>query len=70
MEHRNYHEKKLQENVDAEIFQVLLEEARESYDEEIVIALNSETDEDIESNCQRIIAWIDMYKKDHAESTD
>ncbi|KZZ98216.1 POS9-activating factor FAP7 [Ascosphaera apis ARSEF 7405] len=67
---RNYHEKKLQENVDAEIFQVLLEEARESYDEEIVIALNSETDEDIESNCQRIIAWIDMYKKDHAESTD
>ncbi|KAI5310398.1 factor activating pos9 [Ascosphaera atra] len=60
---RNYPEKKLQENIDAEIFQVLLEEAREAYDEEIVIALNSETDEDIESNCQRIAAWVEAYKQ-------
>ncbi|KAA8572863.1 hypothetical protein EYC84_003432 [Monilinia fructicola] len=31
---RNYPEAKLQENLDAEIMEVLLEEARESYDEE------------------------------------
>ncbi|KAI5279560.1 factor activating pos9, partial [Ascosphaera acerosa] len=66
----NYPEKKLQENVDAEIFQVLLEEAREAYDEEIVIALRSLTDDDIEENCQRIEAWVDAFKRDHRGAGD
>jgi len=40
---RGYSEKKLDENMDAEIMQVLLEEAREAYDEEIVVELQSDT---------------------------
>ncbi|KAL1958310.1 hypothetical protein VTO42DRAFT_4627 [Malbranchea cinnamomea] len=67
---RGYNEDKLQENLDSEIFQVLLEEAREAYDEEIVVELNSETDEDIESNCARIVAWIDAWKKQQASTAD
>ncbi|EEH10531.1 DUF1671 domain-containing protein [Histoplasma capsulatum G186AR] len=66
---RGYSELKLQENLDVEIFDVLLQEARESYDEEIVVELTSENDEDIESNCARIEAWIDSWKKARVESS-
>ncbi|EFE32361.1 uncharacterized protein ARB_00884 [Trichophyton benhamiae CBS 112371] len=68
--YRSYSEEKLQENLDAEIFGVLLEEAREAYDEEIVVELESETDDAIESNCQRIKSWIDFWKQSHATGSD
>ncbi|KAM3071991.1 factor activating pos9 [Clarireedia jacksonii] len=64
---RNYPEAKLQENLDAEIMEVLLEEARESYDEEIVVELRSDTSEEMESNVERIEGWIKQWKKDHVE---
>ncbi|PQE16567.1 POS9-activating factor FAP7 protein [Rutstroemia sp. NJR-2017a BBW] len=64
---RNYPEAKLQENLDAEIMEVLLEEARESYDEEIVVELTSDTSEEMESNVERIEGWIKQWKKDHVE---
>jgi adenylate kinase len=64
---RNYPEAKLQENLDAEIMEVLLEEARESYDEEIVVELKSDTSEEMESNVERIEGWIKQWKKDHVE---
>ncbi|KAI9646970.1 factor activating pos9 [Ciborinia camelliae] len=64
---RNYPEAKLQENLDAEIMEVLLEEARESYDEEIVVELRSDTSDEVESNVERVEAWIKQWKKDHAE---
>ncbi|KAJ5263745.1 Adenylate kinase isoenzyme [Penicillium angulare] len=67
---RNYHEDKLQENLDAEIFGVLLEEAREAFDEEVVVELNSEKDDDVDTNCARITQWIDNWKKQHAEDAD
>ncbi|KAJ5888890.1 hypothetical protein N7495_008931 [Penicillium taxi] len=63
---RGYHEEKLQENLDAEIFGVLIEEAREAFDEEIVVELNSEKDEDVESNCARITAWVESWNKQHS----
>jgi len=58
---RNYPEIKLQENLDSEIMEVLLQEARDSYDEEIVIELMSNTSEDMESNVERIEAWIAQW---------
>ncbi|KAL2219739.1 AAA domain-containing protein [Thermoascus aurantiacus ATCC 26904] len=64
---RGYSEAKLQENLDAEIFGILLEEAREAYDEEIVVELTSEKDDDIESNCARIVAWIEAWKNSRAK---
>lgn len=63
---RGYGEDKLQENLDAEIFEVLLEEAKQAYDEEIVVELTSETDNEIESNCARIVAWIDAWEQNNA----
>ncbi|KAG4034065.1 hypothetical protein MFRU_003g00410 [Monilinia fructicola] len=67
---RNYPEAKLQENLDAEIMEVLLEEARESYDEEIVVELRSDTSDEVESNVERIEAWFKQWKKDHVGSED
>ncbi|KAI9721479.1 MAG: hypothetical protein M1812_002241 [Candelaria pacifica] len=59
---RGYSEKKLQENIDSEIMEVLLEEARNSYDAEIVIELRSDNAEDIDGNVERMEAWIKDWK--------
>jgi len=47
--------------------EVLLDEARESYDEEIVVELRSDTSDEVESNVVRVEAWVKQWKKDHAE---
>lgn len=62
LESRSYPEKKLRENVEAEIMQVILDEARESYAEEIVVELPSSSIEDIESNVARTIGWLQAWK--------
>lgn len=59
---RNYPEQKLQENLDSEIMEVLLDEARESYNEEIVVELRSDEADDIEDNVGRIETWIKSWK--------
>ena len=64
---RNYPESKLQENLDSEIMEVLLQEAGESYDKEIVVELQSNEAEDIESNVERIVIWIENWKKGNIE---
>lgn len=63
---RGYKDKKLEENMDSEIMQVLLDEARESYREEIVVELRSDKDEDVEGNIERIEMWAEQWKKDNA----
>lgn len=65
---RNYPEVKLQENIDSEIMEVLLQEARDSYDEEIVIELQSNTTDDLETNVERIEAWYKQWKEDNKDS--
>jgi adenylate kinase len=55
--------KKIQENNEAEIMSVVLEEAREGYAEEIVVALNSKDTTDLESNVSRIVQWIEAWLK-------
>lgn len=57
----------MQENLDSEIMEVLLQEAREAYDEEIVIELQSNTAEEMESNVDRIEAWVKQWKLDHGQ---
>lgn len=66
---RQYPEQKLQENLDSEIMQVLLEEARESYDEEIIVELESNEPNDIESNVDRIEIWIINWRRNRVQST-
>ena len=62
---RGYAEAKLQENLDSEIMEVLLDEAREAFDTEIVVELSSNTSDEMESNVERIEAWITQWKKDN-----
>lgn len=64
---RDYSEQKLQDNLDSEIMEVLLEEARESYDEEIVVELRSDEADDIEGNVARIETWLKNWKQDQAQ---
>ena len=45
--------------------QVVLEEARASYANEIIVELNSDSTEDLESNVERIIQWIQNWKANH-----
>ncbi|KAK7694527.1 hypothetical protein QCA50_001713 [Cerrena zonata] len=64
LEKRGYPLKKIQENNEAEIMEVVLDEARSSYASEIVVELQSEGTEDLESNVQRIVDWINAWKAD------
>lgn len=65
---RKYAEAKLQENLDSEIMEVLLQEARDAFDEEIVIELTSNTSDEMDSNVDRVEAWAKQWKLDHASS--
>lgn len=60
---RGYSLKKIQENNEAEIMQVVLEEARASYAPEIVIELQSDTTEQLEMNVARIVEWIKQWSR-------
>ncbi|KAI0335411.1 P-loop containing nucleoside triphosphate hydrolase protein, partial [Cubamyces sp. BRFM 1775] len=68
LEKRGYPLKKIQENNEAEIMDVVIEEARSSYAQEIVVELQSERTEDLESNVARIVQWIEAWKKDNGGS--
>ncbi|KAI9790381.1 MAG: factor activating pos9 [Peltula sp. TS41687] len=63
---RCYKKEKLDENMESEIMQVLLDEARESYDEDMVVELKSDTPEDLESNIERIETWIENWKQNNS----
>jgi adenylate kinase len=45
---------------------VVAEEARASYREEVVVSLPSNTVEDLESNVARVAAWAAAWDKDNA----
>jgi adenylate kinase len=67
---RGYPLKKIEENNEAEIMEVVLEEARSSYPSEIVVELQSEGMEDLEANIARIIEWIRAWGKDRGFAND
>lgn len=46
--------------------EVVLEDARASYAEEVVVELKSESPEEVEENVARIVAWVEAWKRDHA----
>jgi broad-specificity NMP kinase len=61
LEARGYSSKKIEENVDAEIMCVVAEEARESYREDIIWELQSNTLEDMERNVARIATQLGQW---------
>lgn len=58
---RGYTGPKLSNNIECEIFQVLLEEAKESYSEDIVVALKSDTIDDINTNVATLTDWVSSW---------
>lgn len=63
---RGYNEKKRSENMEAEIMQVILDEARESYATEIVHEVQSNTVEDMDNNVSRVDQWCQQWMKDNS----
>ncbi|XP_056643605.1 adenylate kinase isoenzyme 6 [Diorhabda sublineata] len=63
---RGYTGKKLEDNVQCEIFQTILEEARASYKPEIVHELYSRTPNELQDNINRICLWIQNWLQDNS----
>ena len=61
LEARGYSQRKLEENVEAEIMQVILDEVRASYREQIIVELSSESLDALEANAARIATWIGQW---------
>lgn len=64
---RGYAEAKLQENLQCEIMQVCLEEARESYAQEIVIELPNNAVEDRDAGVARVEDWHRAWCENNAK---
>eukprot|EP00543_Licmophora_paradoxa_P005857 CAMPEP_0202452822 /NCGR_PEP_ID=MMETSP1360-20130828/10936_1 /ASSEMBLY_ACC=CAM_ASM_000848 /TAXON_ID=515479 /ORGANISM="Licmophora paradoxa, Strain CCMP2313" /LENGTH=147 /DNA_ID=CAMNT_0049071751 /DNA_START=291 /DNA_END=731 /DNA_ORIENTATION=+ len=65
LQKRGYSEKKISNNMECEIMQVLLQEAQEAYSKEIVHGVPSNTVEDMESNVERVETWCEQWIEDH-----
>uniref|UniRef100_A0A0E9X6D4 Adenylate kinase isoenzyme 6 n=2 Tax=Anguilla TaxID=7935 RepID=A0A0E9X6D4_ANGAN len=65
LESRGYAGKKLQDNIQCEIFQTIFEEAMEAYRDEIVHQLPSNDPEDLERNLEQIVQWTEQWMKDN-----
>jgi len=63
---RNYSEVKIQQNMDAEIFQELLEEAKRAFPVDIVQEVRSDDLQQLDENVDRIVTWVEAWKKDHS----
>ena len=64
LKRRGYSDAKIAENVECEIMCVVKQEAMESYKEEIVQLLPSNTIEDMENNVERICMWLRAWEED------
>ena len=63
LEGRQYAPKKITENVEAEIMQVILDDqARDAYAEEIVLELQSNSVEEMEANVARLAQWVSSWR--------
>ena len=63
LEARGYKASKITKNVECEIFQAVVEEARESYAEEIVRVCPSNDIEEMEMNEKHVVEWIAAWGK-------
>lgn len=62
---RGYHKSKIEENIDAEIMGVIMQDAVESYEQEIVVELQSDDTAQMESNVDRIVSWVELWQSQH-----
>lgn len=62
---RGYKDNKIQENLDAEIMQVILQEAQDLYDANLVVVLSSNAKDEMGTNVERISQWVENWVDDH-----
>jgi adenylate kinase len=63
---RGYSEAKRGENMECEIMCVVQEEARESYDEDIIVVLSSNSTAEMDDNSQRIAQWVAAWMQNNS----
>ncbi|CAM9766657.1 unnamed protein product [Heterosigma akashiwo] len=63
---RGYAKNKVDENMSCEIMQVVLEEAKEAFPQEIVHEVPSNSISDLESNVERLKAWYTQWLQDNS----
>ena len=68
LQKRGYSQKKIEENLQAEIFGVVAEEAQKSYDANIVVELQSNALSDIQSNVDRAVQWAQQWLRDRGDA--
>ncbi len=68
LQKRGYSQKKIEENLQAEIFGVVAEEAQKSYDANIVVELQSNALSDMQSNVDRAAQWAQQWLRDRAKA--
>jgi adenylate kinase len=66
---RGYGARKLDQNMDAEIMQVLLDEARGAFDEK-VLELQSNTMEDLDANVESVVLWMEQWKNNREKDEE
>ena len=58
---RGYSQKKITENVDCEIMQVVVQDVREFYQDEVTLVLQSDTEEQQQQNVEAILQRIQQW---------
>ncbi|XP_047324471.1 adenylate kinase isoenzyme 6 homolog [Impatiens glandulifera] len=59
---RDYSDSKLKHDIECEVFEVLLEDAKSSYSEDIVKPMKSNTLDDVNSNVDTLMAWVQGWQ--------
>ncbi|XP_053693309.1 adenylate kinase isoenzyme 6 homolog [Sabethes cyaneus] len=59
---RGYNEHKVRSNMECEIFQIPLDEAKDSYRSEIIYELQSDKDSDLEENLTKVNEWLENWR--------
>ncbi|XP_058443514.1 adenylate kinase isoenzyme 6 homolog [Malaya genurostris] len=62
---RGYNERKVKSNMECEIFQIPLDEAKDSYRKEIIYELQSDKDSDLEDNLKQVCEWLESWRSAH-----
>ncbi|KAI9558536.1 hypothetical protein GHT06_015324 [Daphnia sinensis] len=60
---RGYSGKKLEDNIQCEIFGTILEEAIDSYPKDSVFELSSNSADEMDQNVEQIVQWIEQWKQ-------
>lgn len=67
---RSYNERKIRANMECEIFQIPLDEAKDSYRNELIFELQSDQDSDLEANVKTVCEWLESWRSANQEKAE